>query len=218
MGRPRIPNKEERITPKHVELIRAAYELLAEKGLHGLSLQDVADRVDVSKGVILYYFKTKERLLLTTWRWVLSRVAERIKRSLERSATPEERARAMVEAIFVNPDANRTFYLTFLDLVGSVARNPQDPRFAALAEEARRIEEETYAEVIRHGVNQGVFFSRDPSQDAKVLRALIDGLFIQWIQEKDWRELHPTYKLLCQEALLRYLRCPGDGPSSGSGG
>jgi len=218
MGRPRITNKEERITPKHVELIRAAYELLAEKGLHGLSLQDVADHVDVSKGVILYYFKTKERLLLSTWRWVLSRVAERIKRSLERSATPEEKVRAMVEAIFVNPEANRTFYLTFLDLVGSVARNPRDPRFAALIEEARRIEEETYAEVIRHGVNQGVFFSQDPSRDAKVIRALIDGLFIQWIQEKDWQHLHLAYKHLCQEALLRYLRCPEGEKPSDSGG
>ncbi|RTG99777.1 TetR/AcrR family transcriptional regulator [Thermus scotoductus] len=215
MGRPRIPDKDTRITPKHVQLIRATYQALAEKGLSRFSLQDVADRVDVSKGVVLYYFGTKDGLLLATWRWVLSRVAERIRLALERSADPEERARAMVDAIFISPEANRTFYLTFLDLVGTVARRPA---FAPLAEEARRIEEETYAEVIQHGVRAGVFHSSDPNRDAKVLRALIDGLFIQWLQEKDWRERHPFYKRLCQEAILRYLGCPKAGPPSGSAG
>ncbi|MCS6867885.1 TetR family transcriptional regulator C-terminal domain-containing protein [Thermus sp.] len=213
MGRPRILNKEERVTERHVQIIRATYELLAQKGLHSLSLQDVADRLDVSKGVILYYFKSKQRLLLATWRWVLSRVAERIRRAIARSPTPEAQVEAMVEAIFVDAEANRTFYLTFLDLVGSVARNPA---FSALAEEARRIEEETYAEVIRFGVERGVFLSQDPAQDAKILRALIDGLFIQWVQEKDWRGLHPLYKDLCQKALLKYLRCPGGGQPDGN--
>jgi len=215
MGRPRIPDKETRITPKHVQLIRATYQVLAEKGLSRFSLQDVADHLNVSKGVVLYYFHSKDRLLLATWRWVLSRVAERIRASVERSATPEDRVRAMVDAIFIGPEANRTFYLTFLDLVGSVAR---DPAFAALAEEARRIEEETYADVIQHGVKAGIFRSSDPMQDAKVLRALIDGLFIQWLQEREWRELHPLYKHLCEEAILRYLRSLVNGYVSGTGG
>lgn len=215
MGRPRILNKDERITEKHTQIIRATYELLAEKGLHELSLQDVADRLNLSKGVVFYYFKTKERLLLATWRWVLSRVAERIKHAVAKSATPEERIRAMVDAIFINPKANRTFYLTFLDLIGSVVRNPV---FSPLADEARRIEEETYREIIRQGVEEGVFVSENPSLDAKVLRGLIDGLFLQWIQEKNWQELHSTYKQLCQEAILRYLSCPKDEPLGGNVG
>ncbi|GAA6735041.1 TetR/AcrR family transcriptional regulator [Thermus oshimai] len=205
MGRPRIANKEERFTAKHEEIVRATYRLLAEKGLHGLTLQDVADALDVSKGVILYYFKTKERLLLATWRWVLSRVARRIQEALGRWATPEEKVAAMVEAIFISPEANRTFYLTFLDLVGAVARNPT---FASLAEEARRIEEETYAEVIRLGVQEGAFPQAKPEEDAKIVRGLIDGLFLQWLQEKDWRGAHALYKEACRRSLLRYLRCP----------
>jgi AcrR family transcriptional regulator len=209
VGRPRIPDKENRITPKHIQLMRAAYQVLAEKGLSRFALQDVANRVNVSKGVVLYYFGTKDRLLLSTWSWVLSRVADRIREAVDRSPTPEGKVRAMVEAIFISPEANRTFYLTFLDLVGTVARKPG---FEALVEVARRIEEETYAAVIRVGVAEGIFRSSDPEQDAKVLRGLIDGLFLQWLQEKNWRECHAAYKRLCQEAILRYLGCPRDAP------
>ena len=202
MGRPRIPDKDKRISEKHIQIMRATYQLLAERGLHQLSLQDVADRLDVSKGVIFYYFKTKERLLLMTWQWVLSRVAERIKRAIMGAKTTEEQVQAMIDAIFIDPDANRTFYLTFVDLIGSVSR---DLVFSVLADETRRIEEETYQAVLRQGIERGVFTIKDPSTDAKILRAIIDGLFLQWLHEENWRELHSTYKQLCQDAILRYL-------------
>jgi hypothetical protein len=61
-------------------------------------------------------------------------------------------------------------------------------------------------------VAEGIFRSSDPEQDAKVLRGLIDGLFLQWLQEKNWQERHAAYKRLCQEAILRYLGCPRDAP------
>jgi hypothetical protein len=37
------------------------------------------------------------------------------------------------------------------------------------------------------------------------VRALIDGLFLQWLEESDWIELHGHYRALCVRAILRYL-------------
>ena len=45
------------------QLSRAAFETLAEHGLKGTSLLRVAEKADLSKSVVLHYFKTKEALM-----------------------------------------------------------------------------------------------------------------------------------------------------------
>ena len=48
------------------------------------------------------------------------------------------------------------------------------------------------------------------------VRALIDGLFLQWLEESDWTELHLAYKAMCVRAILRYLGA-SEAPASASG-
>jgi hypothetical protein len=40
---------------------------------------------------------------------------------------------------------------------------------------------------------------------ATVLRAIIDGLSMQWLQESDWKGLHAVYRQTCIDSLLSYL-------------
>jgi AcrR family transcriptional regulator len=168
-----------------------------------LTLQDVADSAGVSKAAIVYYFKTKENLVLRTMRWVLAQVAGRIEQAVESAASPEEKVRAMIDAIFIDPVRNRNYYLAYTDLVEYAARAQ---RFKELSATFRDIVETTYADVIRLGVVQDAFEVRDVQEAAKVFRAIIDGLFMQWLQEEDWRITHATYKETCTHALLSYLR------------
>jgi AcrR family transcriptional regulator len=44
-------------------LIRAAYDLIAEKGFEGLRTRDVAERAKVNIATLHYYFSTKEELI-----------------------------------------------------------------------------------------------------------------------------------------------------------
>jgi len=37
------------------------------------------------------------------------------------------------------------------------------------------------------------------------VRALVDGLFTQWIQEKDWEKTHTEYREICKRSVLTYL-------------
>ena len=71
------------LTPKEAHLIRSAYKVMGEKGLSHLSLQDVADEAGVSKAILPYYFESKENLTLLTMRWVLARVAGRIREAID---------------------------------------------------------------------------------------------------------------------------------------
>jgi len=191
------------ISPKQVPLIRRTYRLMGTKGADRLTLQDVADAARVSKAVIVYYFKTKENLVLTTMRWVLSQVVERIRQALAGAVTAEEKVTAMIDAIFIDPKRNRNFYLAYIRLVDQAARYR---RFNELSTTFRSIVDAQYAEVVEAGIAEGTFRDDDVQQAAMVVRAIIDGLFLQWLQERDWQQLHGAYKETCRQAIITYLR------------
>jgi AcrR family transcriptional regulator len=192
----------EALAPKQALLIRSAYKVMGEKGLRHLSLQDVADEAGVSKAILPYYFDSKENLILLTMRWVLARVAQRIRQAIEEVESAEKKVSAMVDAIFVSPESNRRFYLVFFDFLGYAARNE---RFADVSATFHEICNGLYAEVITAGQEEGVFNLRDAREDAAVVRALVDGLFTQWIQDKDWKKTHAECREVCKRSILTYL-------------
>ncbi len=192
----------EALAPKQAHLIRCAYKVMGEKGLNGLSLQDVADEAGVSKAILPYYFDSKENLILLTIRWVLARVAQRIREAIADAETAEAKAQAMIDAIFVGPESNRRFYLVFFDFLGYAARSD---KFADVASTFHDICNSLYAEVVCLGQEEGVFRDVDAWEAATVVRALVDGLFTQWVQDRDWESSHHEYREICKRSVLVYL-------------
>lgn len=194
---------DETLAPKQTYLIRSAYKVMGEKGVHNLSLQDVADEAGVSKAILPYYFDSKENLILLTMRWVLARVAQRIREAISDAESPEDKISAMIDTIFVGPDSNRRFYLVFFDFLGNAARND---KFSDVATTFHEICNGLYAEAIKFGQDEGIFRTGDEKEEATVVRAIVDGLFTQWVQDKNWRRSHPEYREICKRAVLFYLR------------
>jgi TetR/AcrR family transcriptional regulator, fatty acid metabolism regulator protein len=188
-------------TPEQERLIRSAYRLIGTKGMHRMTLQNVADEAEVSKALVLYHFKTKENLVLATMRWVLAQVAARIAAEIAAAEAPEDKVRAAIDAIFVDALRNRNFYLAYTDLIAHGARND---RFSELNTTFRSIVNGAYADVIRSGM-AGPFRVGDLDEAAMTFRALIDGFFLQWLEEDDWERLHAPYKAACTRAVLTYL-------------
>ena len=194
---------QEDVSSKQEHLIRHTYRLIGDKGMHRMTLQDVADSAGVSKAVIVYYFKSKDNLVLRTMRWVLGQVAHRIRRATEKADSPEAKITAMIDAIFIDADRNRNFYLAYTDLVDYAVRKDD---FQDLSTTFRSVINTLYADIIRSGLEDGSFQAPDADVAATVVRAIIDGLFLQWLQEERWRSLHASYKRTCSDTVLTYLR------------
>ena len=192
------------LSPRALALVRSAYRVITRQGSHRLSLQDVADEGGVSKGMVLYYFKSKENLFLTTMRYALQRTDARIRERLAAvdADDPHEVVAALIDAIFIGPDQNRSFYLLYIDLVEHAARVPSFGQLSTLASE---VINRQFEEVIRAGVARGGFTVQDPEAAAAAMRALIEGTFLTWMQRDDWRESHARFKELCRASLLRLL-------------
>ena len=202
---------DEDLTPPQAHLLRHAYHLIGERGVHRVALEDIAERAGVSKGLLLYYFKTKENLVLSTMRWALSATADRIRQAMAAAHSPEAKVLAMIDAIWIGPETNRGFYLTYVDLAARAARNET---FTALSATFHSIVDALYADAVREGVAAGAFAVDDVDEAATVVRAVIDGLFLQWMQDRAWKRRHEAYKDVCKRAVLGYLTRPAGTPAA----
>jgi TetR/AcrR family fatty acid metabolism transcriptional regulator len=191
---------------RRLALLKAAFREVAEKGFSEVTLEDIAQRAGVSKGVTLYYFDTKEDLFRELFGWLIDSIHARMREAVDRAEDPVAKVRALVAIIFPSPGKNRAFFRAYLDFCGLAARR----------ESFRSVGERFYAGcleidrgIVEDGIRQGVFTLREPTEAAGTMRALFDGLMMRWLTEKDPEGVFASYRDRCERELLSYLVRPG---------
>lgn len=182
------------------ELIKATYLEVAEKGYSAVTLQDIAKRAGVSKGSTLYYFATKEDLFLGALEWLVEQVHTRIHTAVGQVADPIEKVKAVISTIFANAQESRQFFLAYSDFVSIGTRNKrfhdQNAKFYHGCCGHDR-------EIIEAGMKAGVFRQIDIDDASTMLRALIDGLMLQWFFSSEGT--FDDYRRRCERIVLDYL-------------
>jgi AcrR family transcriptional regulator len=95
-----VTSRAQQRTATRERIVQAALEAFAEKGFHGASTRDIAQRAGTNQGLITYHFRTKDEL----WRAAADRIFTMLRNSLgERLAAleseqPQERAREAIRA------------------------------------------------------------------------------------------------------------------------
>lgn len=195
-----------RAEERRVELVRAAYRVMARSGVHRAPLSAVAEEAGVSKGLVLYHFQSKDALVLAALEWVLNATAARIRAALVADPDPARAIPVVIDAIWVGPEANRDFFRFYLDGVEHQTRSPE---FEELGATARSIINGLYREVIESAAAAGAVTVEDPESAATIMRALIEGFFLQWLQTDDWRGEHAAYRERCRAAVAVLLGAGG---------
>ena len=117
----------------------------------------------------------------------------------------QDRLGPLLDAIFVSPQANRDFQLVYLDLIEHSVR---EETFAELPAMTRGIIESLYTDVLQAGVDDGMFDIDDVEEAALLMRTVIDGTFLQWLQRPDWEAEHAAFKQRCHDTLQALLTRP----------
>jgi AcrR family transcriptional regulator len=152
---PPPPSRVERKRGRRIqEILTAAAELFGERGYDAVSLEDVADRLDVTKGSLYYYFATKDELgaaaietLGNQWTARLERLAD-----AQAASPPAQRLHALIQehitiAVREYPAALRLF------LVPADWPAAHQARIKAL----RRRHDHVFRQIIEEGVTSGEF-------------------------------------------------------------
>ncbi|MNK75087.1 HTH-type transcriptional regulator BetI [compost metagenome] len=183
------------------ELLKATYQVLLSKPSKDVTLEDIALRAGVSKGVTVYYFKTKEEIFRACWTWLISRIGSRMKARAQAAPDPVQALAAVVDTVFVGPSELRDFYTIYVDFLSQGVRNPSfgqvNIEFYALCREVNQA-------IVTEGIRQGCFREVDLAEAAAFGRAVIDGMCLQMLFDPNPAAFE-TYRNHCLNALLAYL-------------
>jgi AcrR family transcriptional regulator len=80
-------------------LTQAALECFAERGFHGTTTRQIADRVDMSPAAIYTHFKSKDQLLFLIMRMTLEEGLRRLTKAVAENDDPQKQLFAAVKAV-----------------------------------------------------------------------------------------------------------------------
>jgi AcrR family transcriptional regulator len=66
-----MPGQKASEDSRRKQILRAAYDVASRKGLAGLTVRQVAAKAELSTGLVLFHFKTKEHLVIALLDYVL---------------------------------------------------------------------------------------------------------------------------------------------------
>ncbi|HLX78716.1 MAG TPA: TetR family transcriptional regulator C-terminal domain-containing protein [Acidimicrobiales bacterium] len=161
------------------QVLRAALDVIVERGFAETRITDVAVRAQVSPALVVYYFKTKDGLLTEAMRlgeesWYAA-VANRLREQDTAIGQLQEIVRmtcfADDEAGFPEP------WSLWLDLWAQAAH---DPQVAAVRQEFDSHWRSTISDLVRRGQQTREFRAVDPDDFAFAFSALLDGFAVQF--------------------------------------
>ncbi|MGW3911197.1 TetR/AcrR family transcriptional regulator [Streptomyces sp. NPDC005070] len=161
--------------PPREEVLAAAMEMIAERGLEKLTMAALGREVGMSSGHLLYYFRSKDELLLRTLEWSEGRLGTERGRLLAARGTARERVDAYVD-LYV-PDGHRDPHWTLWLEVWNHSQNADEDareRQAAIEGAWHR----DLVALLAEGVSRGEFRPLDADRFGARLRALLDGFSI----------------------------------------
>jgi len=162
------------------QMLRAALEVIVERGYPDTRIQDVAERAGTSPALVIYYFKTKDRLLTEAIRFSEDSWYEAGMSRIAAIGTAAGRLEELValccQAEADDPDAPSASWLLWLDLWAQAARHPE---VAGVRQEFDERWRDTIASLVTQGQEAGEFGPVDAADFAVTMSSLLDGFAIQ---------------------------------------
>lgn len=138
------------------EILAAAAQIFREKGYHATSMQDIAEAVNLQKGSLYHHIHSKEEILASLLDRALDLLIFSMQEVMASSQPVEEKLRAAMrmyaDNIAVHSDLAAVLLLEYRNL---------SPRLRARHMGRRDRFEALWRELIRQGIQQGVFRASD---------------------------------------------------------
>jgi AcrR family transcriptional regulator len=160
------------------QMLRAALEVISERGYPDTRIADVAERIGISPALVIYYFKTKDQLLTEAIRYSEDTWYADSQRRMSALPTAAARLEELV-AMSCLPEADpepHSSWLLWLDFWAQAARNPEVASVRQKSDERWR---EMISSLVLAGQEAGEFAEVDAADFSVCLSALLDGLAIQ---------------------------------------
>ena len=199
--RPKISRK------RRQQILEAAVEVIAERGVCGTRIADVAERGGTSAPLVLYYFESKDKLLTDALAFAEDRFYLAVFAELTDLETATERLVRLIELTSGHESVAeilREDVALWIELWSRAIRDEAAGRKrAALDRRWRR----TIADIVREGQHDGEFVDIDPDRFSMLLASLLDGMVLQHMLD-DPEAGYEQVREICIGVARRYLKFP----------
>jgi AcrR family transcriptional regulator len=160
------------------QMLRAAVEIICERGFSDTRISDVARRADASPALVIYYFGTKDGLLTEAMRWSEDEFYRHTEALLARLGSMQERLQTLARVTCVRqaeaeiPDS----WGLWFDLWAQAFRHAEVAKDRVAMDQRWR---GVIAGILRDGQAAGELGETDVEDFAVTWGALLDGLSIQ---------------------------------------
>ncbi len=190
---------------RHQEILEAAARVITDRGLAETRISDIADRCGVSPGLILYYFESKDRLLVEALTYANDKYYLAQARDLRRLSTARERFERLVDLSVPGllPDVERLEEWALW--IETWVRALRDPALAKEAEVLDRRWRQSIADIVRNGRETGEFPEGADADDLGLqLGSLIDGMAVQVLMNE--AQVSPeSMKRMCMDVASKLI-------------
>ncbi len=191
---PKIVNREE----KREQILLSALKVFAQKGYYNTKISEIAKEAGIGKGTIYEYFRSKESIFAEGFQFMFSSLEEELMKIIVGDASPEEKLDQLMEVSFYElTKYGERFIEVLMDFWAESIRS-KHPGMKTLVDMTPMYTEfrKLIAAIIGEGVKKGLFRNVDPKMEASILMAIMDGLMLQWVLDKNAFSLDEARKAI----------------------
>ena len=184
--------KEREKQARREAIVASAREIFFAKGFNATTMDEIAQKAELSKGALYLYFASKEELWATVMRKGLEVLFAWVDEIFSLDLRPDEMIKKLGEVYYRYYIDYREYSRIFFFLEHRDVAAKQLPRELIQGNLDKGLDRlNRFAGVIQQGIDEGIFAPVDPRKTAEVIRGSIQGVLLLFEDELN-REITST--------------------------
>ena len=175
-------NRNDLINLRRVQLTRAAYKVVGEKGYSDFTIKDIAREAGLSTGLVHYYFKNKEDLLFKLLKGMNANLKSDLGKALSALEDPREKLLAFCNEAFDLVHKEKAYFSVLVDFLAQINRNKRLRQAMVKLFQSYRDEIEA---IPQEGMAKGIFAVKDVRFTSVTIVSLIQGNIFQHLIDQE---------------------------------
>ncbi|HMB20583.1 MAG TPA: TetR/AcrR family transcriptional regulator [Spirochaetota bacterium] len=172
-------NRNDILNLRRSQLTKAAYQVVSKKGYYNFTIKDIANEAGLSTGLVHYYFKDKQDLLLTLLKEINSNVRHLLDMEIRESSDPRDKLDIFITQAFNIVEREQSYFYVLLDFWTQLNHNERMRNAIRKLYESYR---SVCSGILSEGVEAGYFKGdMDIHYTATMIVSMIQGTIIQYV-------------------------------------
>lgn len=194
---PKIVDKEAK---KH-EILTAAMQVFAKKGVANTKMSDVAEAAGIGKGTIYEYYENKDDIFAEAFHHFMDVMENNMAKRLFKIQDPVKKLKEMIKSWV---DAMKSHSFEFMEILMDFWAEGVRHKEKTTVFDLKKMYDEyraMVAAILEDGISRGSIRKVNTKVMASIIIGSIDGMMLQWILDHDVFDLDEAADVLCKTII-----------------